>query len=74
MPFPLIPTTLAIGFLLVWVLIVGMLLRDGQLASRRERESRPELLPLPLNWTQARSKRTRQMKRGYKKSAVRAAS
>jgi hypothetical protein len=75
MPFPLIPSTLAIGFLLVWVLIVGMLLRDGQLASRHERESRPELFPLPLNRAApARSKRGRQMNPRYKKSTVRAAS
>jgi hypothetical protein len=75
MPFPLIPTTLAIGFLLVWVLIVGMLFRDGQLASRRERESEPNLLPLPMRRTPAtRAGNVPRMKRVYKKSAVRAAS
>jgi hypothetical protein len=75
MPFPLIPTTLAIGFLLVWLLIVGMLLRDGQIASRRERESKPEFLPLPLNCSApARSRRNQQMNPRYTKSAVRAAS
>jgi hypothetical protein len=61
MPFPLIPTALAVGFLLMWVLIAGMLLRDGQLAARRERESRSHILPLPKH-------------RDYKNSRVRAAS
>jgi hypothetical protein len=61
MPFPLIPTMLAIGFVLVWVLIVGMLLRDGQFASRRERESQPQILPMPPA-------------RHHKKSRMRAAS
>lgn len=59
MPFPLIPTTLAVGFLLVWLLIVGMLLRDGQVASRRERDS--HILPMPRQ-------------REYKKRRMRAAS
>jgi hypothetical protein len=59
MPFPFIPTALAVGFLLMWVLIGGMLFRDGQLAARRERES--EILLLPP-------------RRDYKKSRVRAAS
>ncbi|HJQ81322.1 MAG TPA: hypothetical protein VJ828_15280 [Lacipirellulaceae bacterium] len=45
MPFPLIPTALAIGFLLMWVLIAGMLFRDGQLAARRERESNVFAMP-----------------------------
>jgi hypothetical protein len=61
MPFPLIPTALAVGFLLMWVLIGGMLFRDGQLAARRERESHLHILPLPP-------------RRDYKKSRVRAAS
>jgi hypothetical protein len=45
MPFPLIPTALAVGFLLMWALIGAMLFRDGQLAARRERES--HVLPMP---------------------------
>ena len=61
MPFPLIPTALAVGFLLIWVLICGMLFRDGQLAARRERESEPQILPLLP-------------KRHHKNSRVRAAS
>ena len=46
MPFPLIPTALSIGFLLVWALIGGMLFRDGQLAARSDRESELTILPL----------------------------
>jgi hypothetical protein len=61
MPFPLIPTALAVGFLLMWVLIGGLLFRDGQLAARRERESESHILPLAPN-------------RNFKKSRVRAAS
>jgi hypothetical protein len=38
MPFPFIPTALGISFFLMWALIGGMILRDGQLAARRERE------------------------------------
>jgi hypothetical protein len=75
MPFPLIPTSLAIGFLLVWAFIVGMLLRDGQLASRRERSPDTDVLPLPARRTSAtRAGNVPRMKRGYKKPAVRAAS
>ncbi|MCC7473877.1 MAG: hypothetical protein IT425_00655 [Pirellulales bacterium] len=36
MPFFLIPTTLGVSFFLIWVFIGGMILRDGQLAARRE--------------------------------------
>jgi len=36
MPFPLIPTALAVCFLLMWALIAGMIFRDGQLAARRD--------------------------------------
>lgn len=61
MPFPLIPTALAVGFLLMWALIGGMLFRDGQLAARRERESQLHILPMPKQ-------------RDYTKSRVRAAS
>jgi hypothetical protein len=61
MPFPFIPTALAVGFLLMWVLIGGMLFRDGQLAARRERERELDVLRLPP-------------RRDYKKSRVRAAS
>jgi hypothetical protein len=38
MPFPLIPTALGVSFLLIWVFIAGMILRDGQLTAQRERE------------------------------------
>ena len=46
MPFPLIPTALGICFFLVWAFIGGMILRDGQLAARRERESAKPMLHL----------------------------
>jgi hypothetical protein len=39
MPFPLIPTMLLLGFLLVWAFIGGMILRDAQRASQDENES-----------------------------------
>jgi hypothetical protein len=66
MPFPLIPTALAIGFLVMWVLIAGMLLRDGQLAARREREAQSHILPLP--------RRAAMPRRNNRKPRVRAAS
>ena len=75
MPFPLIPTALAIGFLLVWVLIGGLMFRDGQLAMRRDREFDANVLPLASNRAaSARSAHARRMKPDYKKSRVRAAS
>ena len=75
MPFPLIPTALAVGFLLMWVLIGAMLFRDGQLAVRRERESEWHVLPLPPGRAaMAHSARTRRSKLAYKKSRLRAAS
>jgi hypothetical protein len=39
MPFSLIPTVLGVGFALVWVFIGGIILRDGQFAVRRARET-----------------------------------
>ncbi len=45
MPFPLISTALGICFLLVWAFIGGMLLRDGYLAARRERDIEIPILP-----------------------------
>jgi hypothetical protein len=39
MPFALIPTALGVCFFLVWAFIGGMVLRDGQLAANRQRES-----------------------------------
>jgi hypothetical protein len=59
MPFPFIPTALAVGFLLMWALIGAMLFRDGQIAARRERES--HVFPMPS-------------RRDYKKPRMRAAS
>jgi hypothetical protein len=40
MPFSLIPAVLGVCFVLVWLFIGGMILRDGQFAVRRERELR----------------------------------
>ena len=75
MPFPMIPTALALGFFLVWVLIGGLLFRDGQLAERRDRELGSNLLPLPPNRSaSARPASTRRTKRGYKYARVRVAS
>jgi hypothetical protein len=39
MPFTLIPTALGICFCLVWVLICGMIFRDGQIAAQQDRDS-----------------------------------
>ena len=47
MPFPFIPTALGVCFLLVWVFIGGMILRDGQLDVRSEREIDGNILRLP---------------------------
>jgi len=45
MPFALIPTMLGVCFFLVWVFIGGMILRDGQIAAQRDRET-GSILPL----------------------------
>ncbi len=48
MPFPFIPTALGLSFVAVWVFIGGMILRQGQLAFRQERETElhyPAALP-----------------------------
>jgi hypothetical protein len=47
MPFPLIPTALAVCFLLMWALIAGMIFRDGQLAVRRDRDWDDGLVTVP---------------------------
>lgn len=39
MPFSIIPTVLSVCFLLVWIFIGGMVLRDGHFAARREFET-----------------------------------
>jgi len=72
MPFPMIPTVLGMCFLLVWALIGGMILRHGQIAARRERES--HILPLPLN--RSRNSRAREwaIKKAPREVRVRAAS
>jgi hypothetical protein len=54
MPFPFIPTALGISFFLMWALIGGMILRDGQLAAQRERE-----LERPFPQLSSRGRRTR---------------
>jgi hypothetical protein len=75
MPFPLIPTALGVGFLLVWVLIAGMIFRDGQLAARRDRESPSSILPLaPNRPARARTTGANKARHGYQKSRVRVAS
>lgn len=38
MPYSLIPSALGISFTFVWAFIAGMIVREGQLAVRRERE------------------------------------
>jgi hypothetical protein len=47
MPFPLIPTALGVCFFLIWLFIGGMILRDGQLMARDDRESNGNILSLP---------------------------
>lgn len=62
MPFPLIPTALGLCFLLVWVLIGGMILRDSQLAVENERDSDLNIvLPMPHGPSQQRG-RTRSIR------------
>ena len=46
MPFPLIPTALGVCFFLVWAFIGGMIFRDSQLTTRRERDGDIMILPL----------------------------
>jgi hypothetical protein len=38
MPYSLIPPALGVSFAFVWAFIGGMIVREGQLAIRRERE------------------------------------
>lgn len=45
MPFPLISTALGVCFALVWAFIGGMLLRDGYVAARRDRDTETPILP-----------------------------
>ena len=72
MPFPLIPTVLGMCFLLVWAFIAGMILRQGQIAARRERELDGHILPL----NRSRKARTRAWptKKTSREVRVRAAS
>ena len=46
MPFPLLPTVLGISFVLIWAFIGAMVVRDSQLAARRESGSEGRILPL----------------------------
>src|SRR5262245_61581766 len=39
MPFSFIPTVLGACFALVWIFIGAMIVRDGQFAARRDRET-----------------------------------
>jgi hypothetical protein len=74
MPFPLIPTALGLCFLLVWAFIAGMILRDGQIAVRREREQDVTVLhrvPMPLPASAAASRPLRMNRRNR---SIRAAS
>jgi hypothetical protein len=36
MPFPFIPSALGLCFLLMWALVAGIIIRDGQLAIQRD--------------------------------------
>jgi hypothetical protein len=36
MPFPLIPTALGACFVLIWALVAGIIIRDGQASIRRD--------------------------------------
>jgi len=51
MPYPLIPTALAVCFLLMWLFIGGMMFRDGQIAARRDRELETSLGPVSRSAT-----------------------
>jgi hypothetical protein len=66
MPFFLIPTALGVCFCLIWVFIGGMIFRDSQLASQRERDADVTILPMPLHRRVSRPKsagRAKQMAR-----------
>jgi hypothetical protein len=36
MPFPLIPTALGVCFVLMWALVAGIIIHDGQISVRQE--------------------------------------
>lgn len=44
MPFQLIPAVLGTSFVLIWVFICGMILRDSQREARREHELSKHML------------------------------
>lgn len=46
MPYSLIPSVLGMCFTFVWVFIIGMILREAQLAVRRERNELEPISPL----------------------------
>jgi hypothetical protein len=74
MPFPLIPTVLALCFLLMWALIAGMIFRDGQLAVRRDRDWDGDVIPMTQKRTAPAARFSATRKRRPIERAVRAAS
>jgi hypothetical protein len=47
MPFPFIPGALGVCFLLIWLFIGAMILRDGQLNVQADRDLEDSILPMP---------------------------
>ena len=74
MPFPFIPTALGLCFLAVWVFIGGMILRQGRLAFRQEREAELHLLPAVQKRQKPLSQRSWQAAKSRPKMRVRVAS
>jgi hypothetical protein len=74
MPFPFIPTALGLCFLVVWVLIGGMILRQGRLEFRQEREAELHLLPAAQKRATNSRQRSWQAAKSRPKMRVRVAS
>jgi hypothetical protein len=74
MPFPFIPTALGLCFVAVWVIIGGMILRQGRLAFRQELETELQVVPAVQKCAKTTRERTWQAAKSRPKMRVRVAS
>jgi hypothetical protein len=74
MSFAFIPTALGVCFLLVWTFIGGIILRDGQFASQRERDTEVGILPFTAPRMVKRTRRIQMLPNQSAPNPVRAAS
>ena len=74
MPFPFIPTALGLSFLAVWIFIGGMILRQGRLAFKQERETELQVVPAVQKRAKQMRQRSWQAAKSRPKMRVRVAS